>query len=99
MRADFTNDLHIGFSASDGHNDKKWEIVIGGWNGGASVIRSQNQGRNFITQTHTKAEFDGFKYNLQVKKINRIFCLYKDLSLSSQDFLINNISLATSSVY
>ena len=67
IRADFTNDVHIGFSASDGHNDKKWEIVIGGWGGGASAIRSQNQGSRLVTKTHTKAEFDEFKHNLQVK--------------------------------
>ena len=41
---DFTNDIHIGFSNGfNGHNDKKWEIVLGGWGAKQHVIRDQNQ--------------------------------------------------------
>ena len=41
---DFTYDIHIGFSNGfNGHNDKKWEIVLGGWAGKQHVIRDQNQ--------------------------------------------------------
>ena len=40
---DFTNDIHIGFSNGfSGHDDSKWEIVIGGWTGTIHVIRDGN---------------------------------------------------------
>ena len=41
--SDFTNDIHIGFSNGfSGHDDSKWEIVIGGWTGTIHVIRDEN---------------------------------------------------------
>ena len=41
--ADFTNDIHIGFSNGfSGHDDSKWEIVIGGWSGTKHLIRDGN---------------------------------------------------------
>ena len=50
---DFTNDIHIGFSNGfNGHNDKKWEIVIGGWGGTRHVIRDQNQGQALVKITN-----------------------------------------------
>ena len=40
---DFNNDIHIGFSNGfSGHDDSKWEIVIGGWEGLQHVIRDGN---------------------------------------------------------
>ena len=40
---DFTNDILIGFSNGfSGHDDSKWEIVIGGWEGLQHVIRDGN---------------------------------------------------------
>ena len=40
---DFTNDILIGFSNGfNGHDDSKWEIVIGGWTGTKHVIRDGN---------------------------------------------------------
>ena len=67
--ADFNNDAHIGFSKTTGHADTKWEIVIGGWGGTRSVIRSKNQFPTYghVTKTHTKAEFNEFKHNLRVQ--------------------------------
>ena len=41
---DFTNDIHLGFSNGfTGHDDEKWEIVLGGWSGSTHVIRDANQ--------------------------------------------------------
>ena len=41
--SDFTNDIHIGFSNGfSGHDDSKWEIVIGGWTGTKHLIRDGN---------------------------------------------------------
>ena len=40
---DFTNNLCIGFSNGyTDHNDKKWEIVAGGWSGREFIIRQGN---------------------------------------------------------
>ena len=40
---DFNNDILIGFSNDfSGHDDSKWEIVIGGWEGLQHVIRDGN---------------------------------------------------------
>jgi len=66
--ADFNNDVHIGFSNSQAHDGKKIEIVIGGWAGKQSVIRSGNQTpySGHVKKLHTKGEFDTFKHNLQV---------------------------------
>ena len=66
--ADFDKDIHIGFSATDGHNNEIWEILVGGWNGQSSVIRFKNQ-RGFkrhVKVDHTLAEFNNFKHTLQV---------------------------------
>jgi len=69
INADFNNDIHIGFSKTTGHEDKKWEIVIGGWGGLQSVIRSENQypAQGWVKKNHTRAEFDEFKHNLKVQ--------------------------------
>ena len=37
-----SNDAHVGFSKFSGHNDKKWEIVLAGWAGHQSVIRTRS---------------------------------------------------------
>ena len=40
---DFSNDVVIGFSNSfTGHDDAKWEIVLGAWFGTKDVIRDAN---------------------------------------------------------
>ena len=40
---DWSNDIHIGFqNGFSGHDDSKWEIVIGGWGGTKHVIRDAN---------------------------------------------------------
>ena len=41
---DFTHDINLGFSNGfKGHNDEKWEILIGGWRGIQHVMRDGNQ--------------------------------------------------------
>ena len=69
--ADFNNDIHIGFSATDGHDDKKFEIVIGGWAGKQSVIRSANQepAHGHVRVLHSQDDFNDFKHKLQVRKL------------------------------
>ena len=61
ISADFNHDLNIGFSASQNHNGKKWEILLGGWRGTRSVIRSGNQEPHpgHVQVTHTMDKFQG----------------------------------------
>ena len=50
----FSNDIHIGFSNGfNGHNDAKWEIVLGGWSGKKHVIRARNQGPNLAQKSNS----------------------------------------------
>ena len=66
--ADFDKDIHIGFSATNGHNDEVWEILVGGWNGQSSAIRFKNQRgfKRYVKVDHTLAEFNKLKHKLQV---------------------------------
>ena len=66
--SDFTNDIHIGLSKHDVHEDKKWEIVIGGWSGTQSVIRSANQEpkQGLVKVNHSKAEFEALRNNFKI---------------------------------
>lgn len=64
----FNNDIHLGFSATEGHDDKKWEIVIGGWAGLQSVIRSGNQTpySGHVKINHTREEYEDLIKNFRV---------------------------------
>ena len=92
--SDFTNDIHIGLSKHDVHEDKKWEIVIGGWRGTKSVIRSANQSpkAGLVSVSHTKEEYEALINNFKVlfadgsitivdADTNEIFMQYKSASI------------------
>jgi hypothetical protein len=66
--SDFTHDIHIGLSKHDVHEDKKWEIVIGGWSGTQSVIRSANQSpkSGHVKVNHSKAEYEALRNNIKL---------------------------------
>ena len=87
----FTNDIHIGLSKHDVHTDKKWEIVIGGWDGKKSVIRSANQSpkNGLVKVDHTREEYESLINNFKVlfadgsitivdADTSQIFMQYKD---------------------
>ena len=89
---DFTNDIHIGFSNGfNGHNDKKWEIVLGGWKGKQHVIRDQNQkpgqGLAKITNYDRYSCFFNFECNFTIYIILRTQFddLKKDFIVEVQD--------------
>ena len=60
---DFNHDLHLGLSKHDVHEDKKWEIVLGGWKGTKSVIRNKNQspGDGLVKLNHPASVFNNLK--------------------------------------
>ena len=60
---DFSHDIHIGLSKHDVHEDKKWEIVLGGWKGTKSVIRNKNQSPKdgLVKLDHPASVFDSLK--------------------------------------
>merc|ERR1712168_1541703 len=68
---DWSNDIHIGFqNGFSGHDDSKWEIVIGGWAGTKHVIRDGN-----ASPTHglvqkenpSRDEFDRLKGDFSIQ--------------------------------
>ena len=75
------NDIHIGYSKTSGHDDQKWEIVIGGWSGTKSVIRDKNQGESLASVTHANLpnfDFLEFKKNILVKIEDGKLSVYND---------------------
>ena len=62
---DFNHDIHIALSKHDVHEDRKWEIVLGGWKGTKSVIRSANQQpkEGHAKVDHTAEYFEELKTN------------------------------------
>ena len=51
------HDIHISLSSSNPITTDSWEIVLGGWSGTQSVIRSSHQGTHLVTVHHTKDQF------------------------------------------
>ena len=52
------SDIHISLSKVDPIDPHdSWEIVLGGWNGVQSVIRSQHGGNNLSLRKHTVGDF------------------------------------------
>jgi len=52
-------------SKHDVHEDKKWEIVLGGWEGTRSVIRNKNQTPKdgLVKVEHSESDFNTWKEN------------------------------------
>ena len=88
---DFSHDIHIGLSKHDVHEDKKWEIVLGGWKGTKTVIRNNNQSpkNGLVRREHTVEEFDAWKtYGITVKINNgsiKILDAEEDIILEYKD--------------
>ena len=51
------NDIHISLSGINPISENSWEIVLGGWGGLMSVIRSEHQGTHLAEVKHTKKQF------------------------------------------
>ena len=68
--SDFTHDIVIGLSKSgELFGAQFYEIVIGGWTGSKSVIRDRTSYNDYtllVEKSHTKAEFDDFKSDIEV---------------------------------
>ena len=67
--SEFRNDIHFALSKSDGHSDKKWEIVIGGWAGTKSVIRrdaTTAHSTPSLSKPHSTADFNKIKGDITV---------------------------------
>ena len=62
ISSNFGNDIHLGLSDGfNGHEDDKWEIVIGGWKGGKHAIRDGNQAQNLVSKSTNPSEFNLLK--------------------------------------
>ena len=58
FKVEATNDIHISLSKTHPLSTQSWELVLGGWSGTQSVIRSSHQGHHLVTVKHTRAQFD-----------------------------------------
>ena len=58
FKVEATNDIHISLSKTHPLSIHSWELVLGGWGGTQSVIRSSHQGTNHVTVKHARAQFD-----------------------------------------
>merc|ERR1712025_450179 len=61
------NDRHIALAQEATHNSAKWEIVLGGWRGRQSVIRSGNQGTNLVAVQHSVNDFHNWASEIDVR--------------------------------
>ena len=77
---DFGNDIHLGFSNGfSGHDDAKWEIVIGGWGGTQHVIRDGNQtpGHGLVKKNNgNRTEYDQLRNNFIVQVVDGNIAVY-----------------------
>lgn len=55
---DFVRNIFIGFSnAFNGHNDDKWEILLGGWGGKKHVIRYGNRSPTLASKSNSNRSY------------------------------------------
>ena len=83
ISSDFSNDIHLGFSnGHNGHDDAKWEIVIGGWHATKHVIRNGNQtpGEGLVSELTNQAEFNQLRNDFIVQVTDGRISVYKSES-------------------
>jgi len=85
--ADFNHGATIGFSDQQTHDSMKIEIVLGGWTGTRSVIRSGNQGVIEADVGHSAEEFDAFKHDLRVVVNDGIVQVFKTQASDAEPFM------------
>ena len=62
--SEFPLDIFIALSKTGKHSGEKLEIIIGGWKGTTSVIRSD--GNDHLVKDHSFADFNNIKSNIEV---------------------------------
>ena len=97
----FKHDVHIALSMFEEQimfDNEKFEIVIGGYYGEMSIIRTRtgwNDYTNFVEKSHTEAYFDNFKSDIEVVVIDgqlivktkgETFMEYKDASFEKNKY-------------
>ena len=59
FNVDANNDIHISLSKFNPHKSPSYEIVLGGWSGTQSVIRSYHaQNPALATRKHSRAQLE-----------------------------------------
>ena len=78
--SDFSNDIVLGFSDGfNGHDDSKWEVVIGGWFADRHVIRFGNQtpDQGLVRVFTTPTKFNELRKDFIVQVIDGQIAVYK----------------------
>ena len=91
ISSDFSNDIHLGFSnGHNGHDDAKWEIVIGGWHATKHVIRNGNQSPigGLASASTNQAEFNQLRNDFIVQVTDGRIAVYKSESGRKGDVVI-----------
>ena len=91
ISSDFSNDIHLGFSnGHNGHDDAKWEIVIGGWHATKHVIRNGNQTPTYglVSEATNQAEFNQLRNDFIVQVTDGRIAVYKSDSGRKGDVVI-----------
>ena len=79
---DFSSDIHIGFSSGfTGHDDSKWEIVLGGWGGKKHVIRERSQPKVVLNLAEKRNQnrfvLQRNEFTAEYKLLKNIWSLFK----------------------
>lgn len=73
---DAENDVHLSISKQNPLPTSSWEIVLGGGNGGYSLIRRSHQGTNLAIVYHTKDQFKIWAESFELKMTETTVGLY-----------------------
>ena len=71
-----TNDITISLSRDDPQTKDSFEIVLGGWGGTGSAIRTELQGPNIVSFGHSKEAFNQWRTNFQLRVTEDSIGLY-----------------------
>jgi len=79
ISSNFDNDIHLGFSNGfNGHDDAKWEIVLGGWHAEKHVIRYGNQtpDEGLVSERTSQFQYDQLKKDFIVQVVDHNIAVY-----------------------
>ena len=80
ISSNFGNNIHLGFSDGfNGHDDAKWEIVIGGWFATKHVIREGNQvpKNGLVSEDTTKTAYEQLREDFIVQVTDGSIAVYQ----------------------
>lgn len=74
-----SSNIHLSLSR-DG-SSSNYEILLGGWGGFQSVIRTSHQGETVVTLSHSKEDFDRWRVNFQLRVLESSIGIYDSVGV------------------